>query len=243
LKHYKDNFLLLIMFTFLFFITAQIVSQVCLGCICEVSSGCNTTIGCSETVCGPFAITWGYWSDAGKPTLNSEPLSDNAYAKCVNDPYCAAAAVQNYMTKFGHDCTGNGVIDCEDYLRIHRLGANGCTGALNSKYENRFKLCLRTFQNQHIFKMFPRVSWIAVTIIVLFCVYSYAQLVSLVCLGCLCEVSTGCNISIGCNNMVCGPFSITKYYWEDVGKPPPMGELSSDDDGLLFLQKLCIYLF
>ncbi|XP_011054765.1 PREDICTED: lysozyme-like isoform X2 [Acromyrmex echinatior] len=78
--------------------------------------------------------------------------------------------------------------------------------------------------------MFPRVSWIAVTIIVLFCVYSYAQLVSLVCLGCLCEVSTGCNISIGCNNMVCGPFSITKYYWEDVGKPPPMGELSSDDD-------------
>ncbi|EGI65126.1 hypothetical protein G5I_06304 [Acromyrmex echinatior] len=71
-----------------------------------------------------------------------------SYAKCVNDPYCAAAAVQNYMTKFGHDCTGNGVIDCEDYLRIHRLGANGCTGALNSKYENRFKLCLRTFQNQ-----------------------------------------------------------------------------------------------
>lgn len=65
------------MFTFLFFITAQIVSQVCLGCICEVSSGCNTTIGCSEAVCGPFAITWGYWSDAGKPTLNSEPLSDN----------------------------------------------------------------------------------------------------------------------------------------------------------------------
>ena len=46
------------------------------------------------------------------------------------------------------DCTGNGVIDCEDYLRIHRLGANGCTGALNSKYENRFKLCLQTFQNQ-----------------------------------------------------------------------------------------------
>lgn len=61
---------------------------------------------------------------------------------------------------------------------------------------------------------------------------------SLVCLGCLCEVSTGCNITIGCNNMVCGPFSITKYYWEDVGKPPPMGESSSDDDGLLFLQKL-----
>ncbi|KAL0107547.1 hypothetical protein PUN28_014693 [Cardiocondyla obscurior] len=130
------------------FAQSQPLSQVCLGCICEVSSGCNTTIGCSGAVCGPFGITWEYWTDAGKPTLNNEQLSDNAYPKCVNDPYCAAAAVQNYMNKFGRDCTGNGVVDCEDYLRIHRLGANGCNGALNSKYENRFKLCLRTFQNQ-----------------------------------------------------------------------------------------------
>lgn len=65
------------------FITAQqpqaasqpLVSQVCLGCICEVTSGCNTTIGCYDSVCGPFAITWGYWADAGKPTLNDEPTT------------------------------------------------------------------------------------------------------------------------------------------------------------------------
>lgn len=54
----------------------KIVSQVCLGCICEVTSGCNTTIGCTGTVCGPFAITWGYWADAGKQTLNGEELND-----------------------------------------------------------------------------------------------------------------------------------------------------------------------
>lgn len=64
-------------FASLFFITAQVVSQVCLGCICEVATGCNTTIGCPGATCGPFAITWEYWSDAGKPTLGGEPLTDN----------------------------------------------------------------------------------------------------------------------------------------------------------------------
>ncbi|XP_020277533.1 lysozyme-like [Pseudomyrmex gracilis] len=122
------------------------VSRACIGCICEVSSGCNTTIGCSESVCGPFAITWGYWADAGKPTLNGEPsTSSDAYPRCVNDPYCAARAIQGYMAKYAQDCTGNGVVDCEDYLRVHRLGAGACTGTLNSKYENKFKLCVRTF--------------------------------------------------------------------------------------------------
>ncbi|KAL6448654.1 hypothetical protein ACFW04_000481 [Cataglyphis niger] len=124
----------------------QLVSQVCLGCICEVTSGCNTTIGCHDSVCGPFAITWGYWSDAGKPTLNNEPSNTNgAYPRCVNDPYCAAHTVQGYMAKFGQDCTGNGVIDCDDYLRIHRLGGYGCTGSLDSKYENKYKLCIQTY--------------------------------------------------------------------------------------------------
>lgn len=60
----------------MFFITAQEprpVSDVCLGCICEVTSGCNNTVGCSGDTCGPFAITWAYWADAGRPTVNEEP--------------------------------------------------------------------------------------------------------------------------------------------------------------------------
>lgn len=62
----------------LLFFTAQVpvpegVSQVCLGCMCEAASGCNTTVGCTGDVCGPFRITWAYWADAGKPTLSGEP--------------------------------------------------------------------------------------------------------------------------------------------------------------------------
>ncbi|GAB1869306.1 lysozyme [Camponotus japonicus] len=125
------------------------VSQVCLACICEVATGCNTTIGCSGPLCGPYAITWGFWTDAGTPTLNNEPNdTDGAYSRCVNDLYCAARTIQGYMAKFNQDCTGNGVIDCDDYLRIYRLGAYGCTAPLDDKYEKRYKLCIATFGNK-----------------------------------------------------------------------------------------------
>lgn len=48
------------------------VTDVCLGCICEASSGCNRTLQCNGEVCGLFRITWAYWSDAGKPTQSGE---------------------------------------------------------------------------------------------------------------------------------------------------------------------------
>lgn len=122
------------------------LSQTCLGCICEAASGCNATLGCDGSVCGPFRITWGYWADAGKPTLNNEPnTNDGAYPRCVNDLYCASRAVQGYMTKFGQDCNGDGKVDCDDFLRIHRLGGYGCSGPLEPKYENTYKLCMQTF--------------------------------------------------------------------------------------------------
>lgn len=121
------------------------VSQVCLGCICEASSGCNTTIGCSGTVCGPFAITWAYWSDAGKPILNGESDTGEAYARCTSDPYCAARAVQGYMAKFAQDCTGDQRIDCDDYVRIHQLGGHGCSGPLNPTIESVYRKCMQAY--------------------------------------------------------------------------------------------------
>ncbi|KAH0556466.1 hypothetical protein KQX54_000343 [Cotesia glomerata] len=59
---------------------------------------------CLGDVCGPFRITWGYWADGGKPTLNNEsPNAEGAWTRCVNDPFCAANAVQGYMDRF---CSG-----------------------------------------------------------------------------------------------------------------------------------------
>ncbi|XP_012261020.2 lysozyme-like [Athalia rosae] len=135
------------LFAFAYDQQAQIqLDRTCLGCICEASSGCNQSLACDGDVCGPFRITWGYWSDGGKPTLNDEPNSDpGAYARCVNEPFCAARAVQGYMNKFGQDCNGDKVVDCKDFARIHRLGGYGCGGPLEPKYESAFLTCYQTF--------------------------------------------------------------------------------------------------
>lgn len=53
------------------------MSRTCFGCICEAASGCNVTVGCDDSVCGPFRITWGYWADAGKPKLDENSNRDD----------------------------------------------------------------------------------------------------------------------------------------------------------------------
>ncbi|XP_034936055.1 lysozyme-like [Chelonus insularis] len=126
----------------------QQISKTCFGCICEAASGCDTQSGCVGDVCGPFRITWGYWSDSGKPTLNGESAdAQGAWTRCVNDPFCAADAVQGYMDRFAQDCNGDGVINCDDYARIHYLGGYGCSGPLPLKYDNAYKTCMAHFNH------------------------------------------------------------------------------------------------
>ncbi|XP_017782892.1 PREDICTED: lysozyme-like [Nicrophorus vespilloides] len=118
------------------------VNQKCLGCICEAISGCNATQICAGDVCGPFRITWPYWSDGGKPTLNGEAKdSPTAYKNCATDIYCSALAVQGYMEKFQKDCNGDAKIDCDDYAAIHTLGGYGCQGNLPHIYNERYQQC------------------------------------------------------------------------------------------------------
>nr|XP_032293333.1 lysozyme isoform X3 [Drosophila virilis] len=126
----------------------KLVNQVCLGCLCEAVSGCNQTRACGGGACGLFHITRAYWADGGKLTLNNEsPQSEEAFANCVNDPYCAANTIQNYMTKFGQDCNGDGGIDCYDYAAIHKLGGYGCKGELSYQYQSALDKCLSTFSS------------------------------------------------------------------------------------------------
>ncbi|XP_026495858.1 lysozyme-like [Vanessa tameamea] len=119
------------------------VTEVCLGCICQAVSGCKQGQLCEGNACGLFRITWAYWADAGKPVLpGTAPDSPTAYSDCTNDPRCAAEAVQNYMRKFGQDCNGDGVVNCYDYMAIHKLGGYGCTGELPFQYVNVFNQCV-----------------------------------------------------------------------------------------------------
>ncbi|KAM3965645.1 LOW QUALITY PROTEIN: lysozyme [Aphomia sociella] len=126
------------------------VTEVCLGCICQAVSGCKQGTQCEGDHCGLFHITWPYWADAGKPTINGlSPDDPNAYPSCTNDPYCAAQTVQGYMKRYAQDCNGDGQINCYDYMAIHK-GGYGCSGELPFNYVNTFNQCVAIVaQQQH----------------------------------------------------------------------------------------------
>ncbi|XP_035903243.1 lysozyme-like [Anopheles stephensi] len=120
------------------------VTDVCLSCICEASSGCDASLRCNGDVCGMFRITWAYWADAGKPVQQGDsPDSQNAYANCANEPYCAARTVQGYMRKFGQDCNGDGTIDCFDHAIIHKLGGYNCKNQVPIVYQSKIDECIQ----------------------------------------------------------------------------------------------------
>ncbi|XP_055856062.1 uncharacterized protein LOC129919233 [Episyrphus balteatus] len=122
---------------------ANLVDDVCLGCICEAVSGCNLTRTCTGDICGLFRITWFYWADSGKRTVNGEAAdSPTAFENCVFDPICASQSVQNYMQIFQQDCNQDGKIDCYDYATIHKLGGYGCPGRISGTYAKRLNQCL-----------------------------------------------------------------------------------------------------
>lgn len=77
------------------------LTPTCLGCICEATSNCNLTIGCLGRLCGPFLISKEYWEDAGRPVLYLDhPARKGAHETCLNDPYCAAATMMQYVTRY-----------------------------------------------------------------------------------------------------------------------------------------------
>jgi len=123
----------------------QEVSDRCLGCICEASTGCQKDIGCTEAgVCGPMLISWPFWADAGKYVIKgTSPNDGKAYSECANDLYCAGATIRGYIAKYKKDCNGDGRIDCEDFARIHKLGYGACNSPSfeQSEYYSAFKRC------------------------------------------------------------------------------------------------------
>lgn len=91
------------------------VTETCLGCICEAVSGCNRTTTCAGDVCGLFRITWAYWADSGKPTIGSEPPTSETGIKCgglrssfISSNYSILNCIYNNLILFLFD-------DCAAY--------------------------------------------------------------------------------------------------------------------------------
>lgn len=103
--------------------TPPALDHTCLECICEAQSNCDLSgRNCnSGTVCGPFAITSGYWLDAGAPGSD--------WISCTRMRSCSEAAVRNYMAAFAADCDSDGRLTCADIAAVHHLGPSACHSA------------------------------------------------------------------------------------------------------------------
>ncbi|XP_076360620.1 invertebrate-type lysozyme 2-like [Tachypleus tridentatus] len=126
----------------------QLVSNDCLYCLCQASSGCNFNKEChndggTNYFCGGYVISYGYWKDGGSPGFN--PSNPHDFEVCLKDKQCAEAAVEGYMRKWKRDCDRDGQITCNDFARIHKAGPYGCNGTwvLGTQYWTRFKECYR----------------------------------------------------------------------------------------------------
>ncbi|XP_055855277.1 uncharacterized protein LOC129918674 [Episyrphus balteatus] len=125
---------------------ANLVDDICLGCICEAASGCDLSKTCDLEHCGLFRMDYLYWADGGMRTSNGEfAHSPTAYENCAYDPSCATESVQNYIQTFLNDCNQDGKIDCYDYASIHKLGRYGCPGIISGTYARTLKLCLDAY--------------------------------------------------------------------------------------------------
>lgn len=112
----------------------QPVDSNCLDCLCQASTGCDVNKQCFGNVCGPYLISWPFWSDAGRPGTD--------YVSCALRKNCAEAAVQGYMSRFGRDCNNDGIINCDDYVMIHQYGPNCGPGVFGTgKFWSDYKTC------------------------------------------------------------------------------------------------------
>ncbi|KAF0310592.1 Lysozyme 2 [Amphibalanus amphitrite] len=128
--------------------TTELVSQQCLGCICEASTQCDLSKDCSSGYCGPFLIGNAYFVDS---ELTAEPeFKDKTLESCTRDPYCAAAVIRKYMAKYPRDCNGDGRQTCSDFAMIHKAGPGGCERnaphVLKSEYWQRLTRCLNIYK-------------------------------------------------------------------------------------------------
>ncbi|GLV40790.1 uncharacterized protein CBL_13707 [Carabus blaptoides fortunei] len=105
------------------------VDDFCISCICQ--DGCG--------------MTYNYWIDAGRPTVQGDYAAANyAYENCANEYECSSRAIQNYMFRYQRDCNNDGKIDCYDHASIHRLGSDACGGNIPQDYRFQIESCYGT---------------------------------------------------------------------------------------------------
>ncbi|KAK3856565.1 hypothetical protein Pcinc_037123 [Petrolisthes cinctipes] len=90
----------------------------------------------------PYVVQPTVWVVCVRPPPTA---TKGAFENCVNDLYCAAQTVRNYMAKFSDikDCDGDGVLDCVDFAYIHNNGGFNCAdkSIITTNFYKNFNTC------------------------------------------------------------------------------------------------------
>ncbi|KAK3856564.1 hypothetical protein Pcinc_037123 [Petrolisthes cinctipes] len=91
----------------------------------------------------PYVVQPTVWVVCVRPPPTA---TKGAFENCVNDLYCAAQTVRNYMAKFSDDCDKDGHVTCTDIVLIHKLGYLACGSSLQGHFGNKFEQCRSKLQ-------------------------------------------------------------------------------------------------
>ncbi|KAF4526484.1 hypothetical protein B566_EDAN013771 [Ephemera danica] len=115
--------------------------------MCFAATSCKSP-GCKESYCGPFFMSRIYWADADFFVFQHDTKDrDKAWEDCALDYECATGIVTRYMRKFGRDCNGDGVTDCDDFAALHFNGGYTCKKLSSStNFGRRYLECRDSLQ-------------------------------------------------------------------------------------------------
>ncbi|XP_037076739.1 invertebrate-type lysozyme 3-like [Pollicipes pollicipes] len=99
------------------------VSKNCLRCICQ-ARGCDWSVGCQNDVCGAYMMNEDYFITSNV-TSRANLYKAYTFQRCASNPACATLAVKLFLQKLPSDCDGDGIIDCDDFVKEHYYGPNG----------------------------------------------------------------------------------------------------------------------
>uniref|UniRef100_T1KQ17 lysozyme n=2 Tax=Tetranychus urticae TaxID=32264 RepID=T1KQ17_TETUR len=167
------------------------------------------------------------WLQLGKP--------DNDIDLCLNSIECRQSVVKQYLIDNGHDCNGDGSIGCIDYALIFLSNDSNCQTAPSIVVESlsqQVNSCLDQDKNviSNLDEVTSQSSYTLTGDNLEPSTEGYetlrttippvaANLINKECLKCICEASTNCDSNTSCTNEACGPFRLSRNYYESAGSP------------------------
>lgn len=191
----------------------------CFSCMRNVTQlmGVDGSKRCEEYLCGPYQISYRYWTEAGKPGMRQDAKD---FERCVRDRNCAEQTIKAYFRKYKRDCNNDGQINCLDMASLHKGGPSSCSTDwfYKSRYWSAFNRTMCSPSNRALEEANKSSSQPSSSgDIAPKRPMKSNETLTPECLDCICEAVSGCNLSnTNCSGgTVCGPYSISQAYWKD----------------------------